>query len=68
MGVYDLVSECAGRQVGPLGDVEQFIHVGSLYDSTANGPESAQNSEQGTFAAAVGSANDSAHAPVDFQG
>lgn len=38
MGVDDLISECAGREIWSLWDVEQSIHVRSFENSTCKWP------------------------------
>lgn len=67
MRVNDLISESTRRQVWPLGDVEQFVHVRSFDDPPSYGPESTQCSEEGALAAPIGTTDHGAHASVDLQ-
>lgn len=46
MGVDNLVSECTGREIGSLRNVEQPIHVGAFKHSTCQGPKPTQNSKK----------------------
>lgn len=38
VGVDDLISESARRQVGALRDIEKFVHVGSVENTSSQGP------------------------------
>lgn len=54
VGVDDLLAEGATGEIGALGDVEDGVE-GRLIDGAAvNGPETAEDTEEGGFAAAVG--------------
>ena len=63
-----MVAEGAGGEVGALGDVEEFVHVRAFEYSAGEGPEPAEDAEEGALAAAVGSADDCVHASVYFEG
>ena len=54
VGVDDLLAERATGEVGSLGDVED-VRVGGFFDgATVDGPETAEDAEEGGFAAAIG--------------
>jgi hypothetical protein len=38
VGVDDLISESARGQVGALRDIEKFVHVGSVENTSSQGP------------------------------
>ena len=53
VGIYDLLAQGAAAEVGPLGDVEDGARGGFADGTAIDGPEAAEDAEQGGFAAAV---------------
>ena len=44
--VDDLIAESAGREVGSLWNVEQFLDIGSFEDAACEGPQTTQDAEE----------------------
>ena len=66
--VDDLLAEGAAGEVGSLGDVEDG-GVGGFADGAAvDGPEAAEDAEEGGFAAAVGADDEEVRTGVDGEG
>ena len=66
--VDDLLAEAAAGEVGALGDVEDG-GVGGFADGAAvDGPEAAEDAEEGGFAAAVGADDEEVSAGADGEG
>lgn len=54
VGVDDLLTKGTAGEIGALGDVEDGVERGLVDGTAVYGPETAENSEEGRLATAVG--------------
>jgi hypothetical protein len=54
VGVYDLLAEGAAGEVRPLGEVKDCVKGGLVDGASVDGPQAAEDAEEGRLAAAVG--------------
>ena len=66
--VDDLLAEGAAGEVGPLRDVEDGGAGGFADGAAVDGPEAAEDPEEGGFAAAVGADDEEVSAGADGEG
>ena len=67
MWVYDLIPKSAGRKVGPLRNIKEFIDGGTVESATTDWPEPTEDSEERRLTAAVRSADDAIHSRRDLE-
>ena len=68
VGVDDLLAEGAAREVWALGDVEDVAEGGLVDGAAVDGPEAAEDAEEGGLAAAVGADDEEVVALLEGEG
>ena len=68
VGVDDLLAERAARQVRSLGDVEDGAEGGLVDGAAVDGPQAAEDAEEGGLAAAVGADDEQVVAVLEGEG
>jgi len=67
VGVDQLVTQGAVREVGSLRDVENLVSLGLVDGTSSGGPELSENTEERTLTAAVRASNHKVHAFLDLE-